>query len=51
MSIAEFNNEFCNNLINNKDKLSYLLFDIGFDIIIKEDNIILFTKVSFYGIL
>jgi len=48
---TNFNNEFCNNLINNKDKLSYLLFDIGFDIIIKEDDSILFTKVSFYGIL
>ena len=48
---TNFNNEFSKNLINNKDKLSYLLFDIGFDIIIKEDNSILLTKVSFYGVL
>lgn len=51
MQDTNFNNEFSNKLINNKDKLSYLLFDIGFDIIIKEDNSILFTKLSFYGIL
>ena len=46
-----FDTKLSYTLINNKNKLSYLLFDIGFDIMIKEDNSIIFTKLSFYGIL
>ena len=48
---SNFNEELRYKLIENNNKLSYLLFDIGFDIIIKEDNNIIFNKLSFYGIL
>ena len=48
---TNFNNELRHNLLCKKNKLDYLLFDIGFDIKINDDNSIIFTKLSFYGIL
>jgi hypothetical protein len=49
-----FNNfiyfDIFDNLLENKENLSYLLFDIGFDFVI-ENNDVVFTKYSFYGIL
>jgi hypothetical protein len=47
---VEFDKEFTDNLLEVKENLSYLLFDIGFDFVI-ENNDVVFTKYSFYGIL
>jgi hypothetical protein len=48
---SNFNKKLYNKLLLNKNKLTYLLFDIGFDIKINIDNSITYTKLSFYGIL
>jgi hypothetical protein len=45
-----FNDELVLKLVQNSDNLSYLMFDVGFDVVITNNNIT-FTKLSFYGIL
>ncbi len=47
---TNFDASLTEKIIKNKDKLSYLLFDIGFDITI-ENNSIKYNKLSFYGVL
>ena len=48
---TNFDNKLVTKLLYEKSKLSYLFFDVGFDIKVNDDNKIIFTKLSFYGIL
>jgi hypothetical protein len=45
----EFDEDLIENLTKIRNKISYLMFDVGFDVIIIGNNIN-YTKISFYGI-